>query len=385
MNFNLTKPWANSTACNKTRLRLRISPRNGIATAVGFQLLVLLAALTGCSSSTPTPPGSESGSADRGSTGPVVVYSSVDEVFAEPICQQFEKETGITVQLVPDTEETKSTGLLNRLIAEKARPRADVFWSGDPVRAAILKSKGVSAAYASPQAAGLPAEFSDPEHHWTSFSARARLILYNTNLVPEDQLPTSIYDLAAPRFKGKACLANPLFGTTSMHAAALFQVLGDDQARKLFDALATNSVKILSSNGEVRRRVANGQFAIGLTDTDDVHEAIRDGKPVSFVYPDTDGIGTLLVPNAAVLIASGPNPEGGKKFIDYLLSPETEAALARSSAAQMPLRSGVVLPAEFPFEPVAELKAMAVDYDSLASQLEELSGGFLKQWVDENQ
>ena len=86
----------------------------------------------------------------------VVVYTSVDEVFAEPICKQFEQETGIKVELVPDTEETKSTGLLNRLIAEKERPRADVFWSGDPVRAAILKSNGISAAYKSPSGENIP-------------------------------------------------------------------------------------------------------------------------------------------------------------------------------------------------------------------------------------
>jgi len=332
------------------------------------------AGILGCSESKPS-----SGS------GKVVVYSSVDEVFAEPICKQFEEETGITVELVPDTEETKSTGLLNRLIAEKDRPRADVFWSGDPVRAAILKSKGVSAPYQSPAGEELPMEFSDADHHWISFSARARVLIYNKELVADDQKPTSIRDLADPRFKGRACLANPLFGTTSMHAAALFQSLGDDEAKTFFQSLVDNEVKILSSNGEVRRRVANGEFAIGLTDTDDVNVAIQEGKPVGFVFPDAEGMGTLIVPNAAVLIAGGPNSENGKKFIDYLLRAETEAALARSEAAQMPLRSDVELPDGFPFKSVAQLNAMSVDYGALADKLEEISGGFLKQWVDKNQ
>ncbi len=350
------------------------------------RLQVLLLAATfaivgvaGCAKS------STSGTTGSGESGRVVVYSSVDEVFAEPICKQFETETGIAVDLVPDTEETKSTGLLNRLIAEKGRPQADVFWSGDPVRAAILKSKGVSAAYDSPAAKGLPEEFSDSDHHWTCFSARARVIIYNKDLVPDDQKPTSINDLANARFKGKACIANPLFGTTSMHAAALFQALGDTDAKKFFQALADNDVKILSSNGEVRRRVVNGEFAIGLTDTDDVNVAIQEGKPVGFVYPDADGLGTLVMPNAAVLVAEGPNGANGKKFIDYLLRPATEAALAASEAAQMPLRRDVELPEGFPFKSVAELKAMAVDYATLAGKLEEISRGFLKQWVDENQ
>src|SRR5215207_1232261 len=85
--------------------------------------------------------------ASFGHSAEVVVYSSVDDVFARPICEQFQKQTGITVKLVPDTEETKSTGLVNRLIAEKKRPQCDVFWSGDPIRAAVLKARGVSAAY----------------------------------------------------------------------------------------------------------------------------------------------------------------------------------------------------------------------------------------------
>src|SRR5437763_12069648 len=115
-------------------------------------------------------------------SGEVVVYSSVDDIFARPICEQFQKETGITTKLVPDTEETKSTGLLNRLIAEKDRPRADVFWSGDPVRAAILKTKGVSAAYHSKQAEGLPERCSDPDGHWTGLSARAKVLTYTKGL-----------------------------------------------------------------------------------------------------------------------------------------------------------------------------------------------------------
>ena len=68
----------------------------------------------------------------------VVVYCTVDQVFSEPVLQDFEKETGITVRAVFDTEETKSTGVMNRLIAEKDNSQCDVFWSGDPVRNGML-------------------------------------------------------------------------------------------------------------------------------------------------------------------------------------------------------------------------------------------------------
>ncbi len=308
----------------------------------------------------------------------VVVYASVDDVFARPVAEKFEKETGIQVKLVPDTEETKSTGLLNRLIAEKSRPVADVFWSGDPMRAEVLKAKGISSPYKSPNLVGMPPQFSDPEGHWSALAARARIIIYNKSLVPAGQEPRGLADFLDPKWQGKACLANPLFGTTSMHAAILFETMGEERARAFFEGLKANQVKMLSSNGEVKRRVADGEFAFGLTDTDDANEALKDGKPIGIVYPDADGIGTLVMPTAAVFIAGAPHAENGKRFIDFLLSAEVETMLA-ASAAQMPLRPGVESPAGV--KRVDEIKAMSVDYAKLGSRIESLAGGFLREWV----
>lgn len=330
-------------------------------------LLVALALLGGCK------PGNQP-------SNTVVVYTSVDDVVARPVCEQFQKQTGIEVKLVPDTEETKSTGLLNRLIAEKDRPVADVFWSGDPVRAAVLKAKGISAPFKPANPADTKGRSSDLEGHWSALSARARVIIYNTNLVAAGQEPKSLSDFLDARWKGKACLANPLFGTTSMHAAALFETMGEAKAKAFFDGMRANGVKMLSSNGEVKRRVAAGEFAFGLTDTDDASVSIKEGKPVGMIYPDADGQGTLIVPNVALLVANGPNPENGRKFIDYLLSAAAEQALAESEAAQMPLRPGVPVPPSV--KRVEEIKAMDVNYEKLGARLEELSKGWLKAWAD---
>lgn len=312
----------------------------------------------------------------------VVVYTSVDDVFARPIAARYEKETGVVVRLVPDTEETKSAGLLNRLIAEKARPQADVFWSGDPVRAAILKAKGVSAPYHSPQAKGLPAALSEGDGHWTGFSARARVILYNTTLVKPEDKPSSVFDLVSPRFQGRACLANPLFGTTSMHVAALVSALGAERTKGFLEDFSRNGGRLLASNGDVKRRVASGECALGLTDTDDAFAAAKDGAPVATVYPDAADLGTLVVPNAVVLIAGAPHAEEGRRFIDFLLSREVEQALAESDAAQMPARPGVKVPKGV--KPLQELKAMTVDYGRLGAVLGEIQAGWLKEWVDRN-
>ncbi len=168
-------------------------------------------------------------------------------------------------------------------------------------------------------------------------------------------------------------------GYDPLSVAALFETMGEENAKEFFEGLRANDVKMLSSNGEVKRRVSSGEFAFGLTDTDDASVAKYDGKPVLMVYPDQDGAGTLIVPNAAVLIASGPNPENGKKFIDYLQTAQVEQALAESEAAQMPLRLGVPVPSGV--KRVGEIKAMPVDYEKLGARLEELSGGYLREWA----
>ena len=308
----------------------------------------------------------------------VIVYTSEDKIFSEPVLQAFEKKTGIKVRTIYDTEETKSTGLANRLIAEKDNPRADVFWSGEPVRPVLLKIKGLTIPYVSSAAADISTIYKDTEGHWTGFSARARIILYNSSLVSMDERPLSILDLAKSKWRDQVAIANPLFGTTSVHMAALFIILGDEKARKFMNDLKANGVKIVSSNSEVRRLVAMGEVKLGITDTDDANVAVREGSAVKIVYPDESGMGTLIMPNMVCLMKNSPNQENGKKLIDYLVSSEVEKSLAFAMCAQMPLRHYVQTPADV--LTIAAIKGMDINYHDVAIKLDAISE-FLKQWA----
>jgi len=307
----------------------------------------------------------------------VVVYTSVDQVFSEPVFRAFDAASGIRVRAVFDTEETKSTGVLNRLIAESANPQADVFWSGDPVRPFLLIKRGLVEPYLSPQAQGLPDGLRAPDGSWTGVAARARVLLVNRKLLPADRWPRSIRDLADPRWKGKGAIANPLFGTTTMHVAALFTLWGEPAARAFLDALRANEVRIASSNGEVKRLVVAGEVAFGLTDTDDANEAGRQGADVGVVFPDADTMGTLVMPTAVVLMARAPHADAGRKLVDYLLSREAEQRMAES-AAHMPLRAGVATPSGM--RRVTEIRAMEVDYARVAQEIERIQP-WLRQWA----
>jgi iron(III) transport system substrate-binding protein len=301
----------------------------------------------------------------------VTAYVSADRPFSEPILQEYERRTGIRVSVVYDTEETKSTGLANRLIAEKTRPQADVFWSNEPVRTLVLKGRDVLAPYQSPAAQGIADTFRDPAGYWTGFSARMRVIVYNTNKIKPEEAPNSIFDLADARWKGQVAIADPRFGSTSFHVAALYAELGDQRMDEYFSKLKANDVKIVDGNSVVRDMVARGEVSVGLTDTDDVNVALETKQPVAMVLPDRDGIGVPVMPNMVSLIKNAPHPEEGKRLIDHLLSPEVERALAASDAVQIPLHAGVPSPRNLPA--IGSFKPMTLDYAKAAGRVEDVT------------
>lgn len=323
--------------------------------------LCVCAALSGCT---------------RDARPTVVVYTALDELYSRPILDAFEAKTGIRVLAQYDTEAAKTTGLVNRLIAEKERPRADVFWNNEVVQTIVLQNKGVLEAYASPSAEAIPERFKDPDGYWTGFAARARVIIYNTELV--DEPPRSIRDFLEDEWRGRAAIANPLFGTTATHTAALFALWGEEDARAFFMGLKENGVAVLPGNATVRDLVARGEYAAGLTDTDDANGAVVDGFPVRWHLPDQEpeGLGTLVIPNTVALVRGGPNAEHAKALIDYLLSPEVEAALARTRSIQIPLNPAVRL--EDPVPALANPKTMDVDFSAAARAMEE-SARFIQE------
>ncbi len=266
---------------------------------------------------------------------------------------------------------------MNRLIAEKDNPQADVYWANEPVRADALKQRGVSAPYVSPSAEGIADQFKDPDHYWTGFSARARLLLVNARSTIK---PASVMAYTEPSTKGRTAIANPLFGTTTAYVAALFTLWGDEQAKTFMNDMKKNDVKITTSNGESADFVAAGQVDFSLVDSDDAVNRKKQGKPVEMVYPDQDGdgLGVLILPNAVALIKGGPHAENGKRLIDYLLTKSTEHKLAFADCAQIPLHSGVDTPPEI--RRIEEIKTMRVQYVDLARKMEEIQP-FLKEWA----
>jgi iron(III) transport system substrate-binding protein len=266
----------------------------------------------------------------------VVVYTSVDQVFAEPVLQYFQQATGIEVKAVYDAEAAKTVGLERRILAERTRPRADVFWNSEYLRTMRLAATGALARSTPAAARDLPSAYRGPEDMWTGFGGRARVLLVNRDQVRSDQMPAHLSDLVDPRWQGKIAIARPYFGTTATHFAALYLRWGEPRFIAFLKQLKANRAALLPGNSDVRDAVAAGRFAIGLTDTDDAAGAVRAGKPVEVVFPDQDGDGAFEVFHTVALIAGGPNPGSGRRLIDYLASERVERELLRSGAVQIP-------------------------------------------------
>lgn len=272
----------------------------------------------------------------------VVVYTSVDQVYSEPVLREFGRRTGVRVLPVYDVEAVKTTGLVNRLMAEKERPIADVFWSGEFAQTLLLKERGVLAPYLSPKARGRAPEWADPSGYWTCFGGRARVLLLNTRLAGNRQPPLELLRLAdGPLPPNQIAVANPLFGTSFTQAAALYAALGPVRARAFYAGLLARGVRVAEGNADVRAMVESGQVLLGLLDSDDACASIRSGAPVKALLPDQMGAGTLVIPNSVALIAGAPRPHEGKALIDYLLSSPVEQRLTDAGWVQVSARGPV--------------------------------------------
>lgn len=322
---------------------------------------VLLLLLPGCS-----------GEGSQAAVARPRVYVALDEQFSRPLLDRFAKELQIDLDQKHDTEGTKTVGFVSLIREEAQAPRCTVFWNNELAHTVRLAQLGMLEPYASPAGADLPAVWRDPEHRWHGFAARARVLIVNTELLPDRKdWPTGYRDLLDPKWKGRCAVAIPLTGTTMTHFTALWLQLGDAEFAKFLDGIDANDVQKLKSNAATMRAVVDGTAAWAFTDTDDYHVAKEKGHPVGCVFPDQQegGIGTMLIPNSVALIKGGPDPESGKRLIDKILARETEALLAAADGAQIPLREGVPGPKDPAVLAYGRFRAMAWDVAKTAENI----------------
>lgn len=277
----------------------------------------------------------------------VVLYSSVDTEFLTAAIGPFETSRKVRVLLKGDTEATKSTGLAERLRQEHraGTPRADVFWSSEPFLSMALAAEGVLAPLPRTLIDPWPAARRDPSGRWVGFAERVRVVVYSTKrFTPETA--SSIADVCGRGFgHARPVIARPAFGTTRGHAGALLAFLGQDLFTTWARSLKSNGVQLADGNSSVVRAVAQGESPCGLTDSDDVWSALREGWPVGCVAATMSRgetvAGPLYFPNTVGLVAGGANPSLGAELAAYIASEAVERLLMASTSGNIPVRENL--------------------------------------------
>ena len=269
-------------------------------------------------------------------TAALVIYTSQDQQFAEPILNEFTKQTGIKVRAVYDSEAVKTVGLANRLLAEAKHPRCDVWWSNEALRTWQLAHRGLL-----------------ERNSMVEFGFRSRRIVINTNRVAITSAPRSLLDLTNGEWRGKIALAYPLFGTTSAQFLALRDTWGAEKWEAWCKALVANKPFLVDGNSVVVKLVGRGEAVMGLTDSDDVRAGEREGLPVAAL---PIGAETVLIPNTVAIVHGAPHATQAKRLAEYLAGDAVRAKLIASAALE-----GSVPPAS------THLK---VDWSVLVSELD---------------
>ena len=242
----------------------------------------------------------------------VVLYTSQDHVYSEPILKEFSKEKGIPAKAVYDSESAKTAGLANRLRFEKANPVCDVFWNNEEMHTWRLAREEVL-------------------EKWIAVGYRTRRLVINTNLLALNERPASLLELTNSAWQGKFVIAYPLFGTTGLHFAALRQHWGMEQWEKWCRGLVENEAKVVDGNSVVVKMVGSGEAAIGLTDSDDIVAGQKQGFPIIALplWPES-----VAIPNTIALVKGAPNPEGASELVEYLSSRPVLEKLVQTGALE---------------------------------------------------
>jgi iron(III) transport system substrate-binding protein len=245
----------------------------------------------------------------------VIAYCAQDQEYAEAIFRDFQKATGIIVRPVYDNEAVKTVGLANRLVAERAHPRCDVFWGNEEMRTRQLAAQHV---------------FRET-NGWAAFGYRSRRIVINTNHLTLASAPRSLLDLTNETWRGKVALAYPQFGTTATHFHALRQYWGDERWQAWCRALAANKPLLVDGNSVVVKVVGRGEAWIGLTDSDDIAAGQHEGLAIA---PLPITVETLLIPNTVGVVRGASHPEAAQRLFEYLRRRGVAEHLVTASALE---------------------------------------------------
>lgn len=328
-----------------------------IRATAGAALLFALTALLGGCTGDDAGRNRAAGDPSRGTAGPAVsavpaedaartvtIYSSHPDELIKLVVREFQERTGLRVHTV----KAGTGALLERLTAGAGTPECDVFWGGGAESLEAVKT--LFEPYSPAETPDLPG-CRDPEGYWTGFSLLPMVIMYNTKLVRPEEAPASWKDLADPRWNGRIASADPaVSGSAFTIVSTVIAACTENGVTDLETVTAVlANLAVVSGSEEVYTGVAGGEYALGLTFEEPAVRFASSGEDVGFVYPAD---GTSAVPDGIALVKGAKNPDGARRFIEFVLGRDVQTIVSRVFLRR-PVRSDIDPPPGLvPFEDI---------------------------------
>lgn len=299
-----------------------------------------------------------------GDDGPsLVVYNAQHKELIDAVAKQFTKDTGIKLEL----RNGKDLELANQLVAEGDASPADVFLTENSPAMTLVDGKGLFAALDQATLDQIPAEYRPADGKWTGFAGRSTVLVYNTDQVSEDQLPSSLMDLAKPEWKDKVSFS-PTGADFQAIVSAVLATQGEAKTREWLQGLKDNGA-VYDGNNVVLQSVNDGQSETGIIYHyywyRDQEEAGDNSDNTRLHYFAQQDPGAFLSVSGAGVLANSDDKADAQKFVEYLVSPEGQQIIADSYALEYTLNPKVDLGRDV--KPLSELQPPKVDVSSLNS------------------
>ena len=304
-------------------------------------LLVVLATAA-CGSGTQS--SSSPGAAPSTDSAPaLVVYSGRNENLVGPLLKMFTTETGIAVT----PRYGDSAELAAQLLEEGERTPASVFLSQDAGALGALQKAERLTVLDDAQLAKVPSKFRSATGNWVGVSGRARVLIYNTDLVKQADLPTSVLELTGPAYKGKVGFA-PTNASFQAFVTGLRITAGEAKAKQFLTAFKANDPKAYDKNGLIVDAVNKGEIPFGLVNHYYLYEKAAEAgglekfKARNHFFSAKDP--GALVNVAGVGVLAGNADARSQAFVDFLLGATAQNYFA-SKTYEYPLIPGVPIAA----------------------------------------
>jgi iron(III) transport system substrate-binding protein len=299
---------------------------------------------------------------DDGDT--LTVYSGRTESLIGPLIERFEDETGIDVSV----RYGDSAELALLIDQEGDRTPADVFISQSPGALGFLGERDRLAAAPGSALDAVDERFSDPAGGWVGLSGRVRVLVWNTRRVDEADLPSSVFDLTGPEYRGRVALA-PENGSFQDFVTALRAEVGDDGALEWLEAMRANDARTYGNNNAIVEAVARGEVDVGLVNHYYNERRLAeapDSPTANHLFADGD-IGSVVLVAGAAVVEGTDRGGDAERFLSFLVSEEAQTYFAQETL-EYPLAAGVPAAVES-MPPIESIVAPRVDLRALGGGL----------------